>query len=160
MSLALHRRIPGLRRPFLKRDAARAERDAALAERNTAVAERDAARAERDAALAERKLFYLKESYERHVAYCKKSSQLDEAMSYAVGGEFDLIGDIECAIMQYYGLEPTHYLIDVGCGSGRLAKPLSNYLAGRYLGTDLVQDLVDYARRLVASRIWFAFSRC
>jgi hypothetical protein len=54
MSLSLHRKIPGLRRPFLKLDAARAKRDAALAERNAALAKRDAALAERDAALAER----------------------------------------------------------------------------------------------------------
>ena len=31
---------------------------------------------------------------------------------------------------------------DVGCGSGRLAKPLSTYLTGRYLGTDLVPTTV------------------
>ena len=54
MSLSLHRKIPGLRRPFLKLDAARAKRNAALAERNAALAERDAALAERNAALAER----------------------------------------------------------------------------------------------------------
>jgi hypothetical protein len=43
MSLSLHRKIPGLRRPFLKLDAARAKRNAALAERNAALVERDAA---------------------------------------------------------------------------------------------------------------------
>jgi SAM-dependent methyltransferase len=99
-------------------------------------------------------LLNLKESYERWVAYCKKQAPFDEAMRSAVGGEFELIGNIECALLRHYGLRPTHYLIDVGCGSGRLAKPLSSYLAGRYLGTDLVQDLVDYARRLVNQPLW------
>lgn len=43
MAHAWHRKIPGLRRPFLKLDAARAKRDAAIAERDAAIAARDAA---------------------------------------------------------------------------------------------------------------------
>jgi len=42
----------------------------------------------------------------------------------------------------------------VGCGSGRLAKPLSEYLTGKYLGFDVVPQLVDYARKLVRRPDW------
>ena len=75
-------------------------------------------------------------------------------MQLAVGGNFDATGALERDLLIHYGLKKTDYLIDVGCGSGRLAKPLSEYLVGRYLGIDVVPDLVDYARALVARRDW------
>ncbi|MBV8069771.1 MAG: class I SAM-dependent methyltransferase [Acidobacteriaceae bacterium] len=70
------------------------------------------------------------------------------------GGEFDLIGQIELAILRYYGLKPGDFLIDVGCGPGRLAKPLSAYLRGRYSGFDIVDALVDHAKLLVNRPDW------
>ena len=80
--------------------------------------------------------------------------KLDDAMHFAVGGEFEMMGAIECDILKHFGLASTGYLIDVGCGSGRLAKPLSAYLNGRYLGIDIVPELVDYARRITARPDW------
>jgi len=72
---------------------------------------------------------------------------LAEAMSRAVGGSYDALGEIEKQMLIGYGLEPSHTLIDVGCGSGRLAKALVPHLThGRYLGTDVVWELLDYAR--------------
>jgi SAM-dependent methyltransferase len=41
--------------------------------------------------------------------------------------------------------------VDVGCGSGRLAKPLSSFLKGSYLGIDVVDDFLSNARRLTAN---------
>jgi ubiquinone/menaquinone biosynthesis C-methylase UbiE len=61
---------------------------------------------------------------------------------------------IERELLIQYGLRPDHDVIDVGCGSGRLAKPLSAYLRGGYLGIDVVPDLVDYARALVGRADW------
>ena len=78
----------------------------------------------------------------------------DEAMENAVGGHFEAIGRIEQALVRHYGLGENDYLIDVGCGSGRLAKPLSPYLKGPYLGVDLVPDLIEYARRITARPDW------
>ncbi|WP_375461809.1 class I SAM-dependent methyltransferase [uncultured Enterovirga sp.] len=91
----------------------------------------------------------LKAAYIRHVARLVQEMPADEAMSAAVGGAFDGIGAIETALVRHYGLPADGYLIDVGCGSGRLAKPLSAYLSGSYLGLDLVPALLDHARRLV-----------
>lgn len=72
----------------------------------------------------------------------------------AIGGAFDIIGQIELKLLQRFGLRPEHYLVDVGCGSGRLAKPLSRYLTGRYLGFDLVADLVAHARQITNRPDW------
>ncbi len=75
-------------------------------------------------------------------------------MRMAVGGGFDEIGVIERETLIYHGLKKDDYLIDVGCGSGRLAKPLAEYLEGKYLGIDVVPDLIDYARKLVPRPDW------
>jgi SAM-dependent methyltransferase len=96
----------------------------------------------------------LKKMYESWVDGLKRSLPRDEAMHLAVGGTFELIGKIECDILRHYGLRADDYLIDVGCGSGRLAKPLSSYLKGPYLGFDLVADLIDYAREITARPEW------
>ena len=96
----------------------------------------------------------LKKAYEQWVSRWKGERPLDQAMHLAVGGEFETVGAIECDIVKHFGLASTGYLIDVGCGSGRLAKPLSAYLRGRYLGIDVVADLVDYARRVTDRPDW------
>jgi ubiquinone/menaquinone biosynthesis C-methylase UbiE len=75
-------------------------------------------------------------------------------MRSAVGGEFEAIGTLELETLKYFGLKEDAYVIDVGCGSARLALPLSKYLKGRYLGIDIVPDLLDYARRTVGRGDW------
>ncbi|MBL8687560.1 MAG: class I SAM-dependent methyltransferase [Rhodospirillaceae bacterium] len=96
----------------------------------------------------------LKRKYESWVEHWKARAPHAEAMEMAIGGAFDIIGQIELELLQRYGLKPEHYLIDVGCGSGRLARPLSRYLTGRYLGFDLVADLVAHARQIANRPDW------
>jgi ubiquinone/menaquinone biosynthesis C-methylase UbiE len=78
----------------------------------------------------------------------------DQAMQQAVGGEYAAMGKLEHHLLMQYGLSENDYVVDVGCGSGRLAKPLSGYLKGRYLGTDIVPDLIDYAIKVVDRPDW------
>jgi SAM-dependent methyltransferase len=78
----------------------------------------------------------------------------DQAMEAAVGGHFRVMGDLQLALLRRYGLRSDDYLIDVGCGSGRLAKPLSAFLRGPYLGIDLVPALVAHAQRIVGRPDW------
>jgi 2-polyprenyl-3-methyl-5-hydroxy-6-metoxy-1,4-benzoquinol methylase len=89
---------------------------------------------------------HLKVAYERFVSSVRATHPKDEAMSLAVGGSFERTGNIELAVLRNFGLRPDGYLIDVGCGSGRLAKSLATYFTGHYSGFDVVADLVDYAR--------------
>lgn len=78
----------------------------------------------------------------------------EEAARLTVGGQFEAVGLLLREAVVHHGLGKNDYLIDVGCGSGRLAKPLSDYLAGRYLGIDVVPGLVKYARNLVPRPDW------
>jgi ubiquinone/menaquinone biosynthesis C-methylase UbiE len=92
-------------------------------------------------------LHYLKD-YRRLISVLKtrKASEA-EAMEAAVGGSFDAMGQIELDLLRMHGLSDGMRLVDVGCGSGRLAIPLSKAMRVGYHGLDVVPDLVDYARR-------------
>ncbi|HVF42376.1 MAG TPA: class I SAM-dependent methyltransferase [Pyrinomonadaceae bacterium] len=93
-------------------------------------------------------------SYLRLARGLTRARDVDRAMQQAVGGEFEAVGLLELETLKYFGLREDDYVVDVGCGSGRLALPLSQYLKGRYLGIDIVPDLVDYARRTVGRDDW------
>src|SRR6476660_2563804 len=82
--------------------------------------------------------FHFLEDYRALVRDLIARYPLPEAMSRAVGGSYDALGEVEKQLLIGYGLLPTHTLIDVGCGAGRLAKALVPYLTeGRFLGTDV-----------------------
>jgi len=50
------------------------------------------------------------------------------------------------------GLHPTDRILDIGCGVGRLAAPLTTYLAGDgcYDGFDIDQELVQWCQRNIS----------
>lgn len=76
---------------------------------------------------------------------------LSQKMAEAVGGNFDSIGYLEARLLIEEKLRKTDTLIDVGCGSGRLATNLLDYLdEGKYIGLDVVPELHQYAKQLCA----------
>ncbi len=93
-------------------------------------------------------------TYPRLVDALKRAHGTEKAMKMAVGGEFEAIGFLEMETLKHFGLKEDSYAIDVGCGSGRLAVPLSGYLTGRYLGIDVVPELIEHARRMTGRPDW------
>jgi 2-polyprenyl-3-methyl-5-hydroxy-6-metoxy-1,4-benzoquinol methylase len=83
--------------------------------------------------------------YESFVEMLLANFPEHEAMSHAVGGAYEETGGKERAILEYAGLRSGMSLVDIGCGSGRLATALRD-LPLNYLGTDVVQKLLDYAK--------------
>jgi ubiquinone/menaquinone biosynthesis C-methylase UbiE len=81
-------------------------------------------------------------------------------MARAVGGgDYHAIGEAERGVLVALGLKSGDGVIDVGCGSGRLATALDR--SGppvHYLGTDVVPELVSYARNRCANRETWRFS--
>jgi ubiquinone/menaquinone biosynthesis C-methylase UbiE len=67
-------------------------------------------------------------------------------MSAGVGGQFDHVGQIEADLMTYFGLQSGMSLLDLGCGSGRLASKIGQKLAIGYLGLDIVKEFLAYAK--------------
>ena len=110
---------------------------------------------------------YIK-SYEAHLDALIAAHGREEAMSLVVGGQYHGIGILESSALITHGLRPEHSLIDVGCGSGRLGFALRSYLAaqpfnkeekkyesaGRYLGTDVLAQALDYAREKCGRPDW------
>src|SRR5471032_314744 len=87
-------------------------------------------------------------SYPNHLAQLRATLPNDAALEAAVGGEFVTIGKLERALLCSLGLADDHFVVDVGCGSGRLAHQLAAFPELRYLGTDVVPDRLDQARKL------------
>lgn len=57
--------------------------------------------------------------------------------------------------VEFGGLKPTHRVLDVGCGIGRLAVPLTNFLdreKGSYEGFDIVKSGIDWCKKNIQSR--------
>jgi ubiquinone/menaquinone biosynthesis C-methylase UbiE len=91
--------------------------------------------------------YHFVDEYRAHVQQLMAQYPLDEAMSLAVGGDYDGTGKALVAILQNCGLSEGMSIIDLGCGSGRLAKHLGiTFDRLNYLGIDVVQELLDYAR--------------
>ncbi len=90
--------------------------------------------------------FHFVEDYEKYVAHLIETMPIDEAMSLAVGGDYDGVGDIERSVLTWAGLENGGTLVDLGCGSGRLASSLGRTMEIEFIGVDIVQSLLDYAQ--------------
>lgn len=91
--------------------------------------------------------FHFVEDYERLVDQLIGAHPIDEAMSIAVGGNYELLGHIELAALKQAGLAEKMDILDLGCGSGRLANAL--HIAGidvQYTGIDIIQVFLDYAQ--------------
>jgi ubiquinone/menaquinone biosynthesis C-methylase UbiE len=76
------------------------------------------------------------------------------AMEWIVGGQYDQIGILESSALITLGLKRGDTLIDVGCGSGRLPFKLRDYLTGRFIGTDILAEALDFASEKCGRSDW------
>ena len=96
----------------------------------------------------------LRGGYRRWAQQARHGRSTPEAMKSAIGGQFEAYGQIQVDMLRFFGLRDHATLIDVGCGAGRTAIPLSKTHRGAYLGTDLVPDLVAFARKSCGRPDW------
>lgn len=61
-------------------------------------------------------------------------------------GNFVWIGDSFFRTLKRYGLKPDDVVLDIGCGQGRMARPLVEELSGRYCGVDINLDGIEWCR--------------
>lgn len=63
------------------------------------------------------------------------------------GGEFVFVGDEFFGILKRHGLMPDMKILDVGCGQGRMARPLVDFLdKGEYTGFDISKASIDWSK--------------
>ncbi len=93
-------------------------------------------------------------SYSRMLKYLASIHPWDTAMSLAMGGDYAAVGAIEAELLKRFGLKANDFLVDVGCGSGRLATALATFFHGRYLGIDVVPEMLEYAASGVKRPDW------
>jgi len=94
------------------------------------------------------------ETYQKHTKRLQQKYTRKQAMSLAVGGDFDAVGILEYCLLIQQGLQRQQTVVDVGCGSGRLAFQLREFLTGQYIGTDVVPDLYKYAQEICKRPDW------
>ena len=71
------------------------------------------------------------------------------------GGDYELIGRISLGVLLMEGLKPGDTLVDLGCGTGRLAVQVIPWLGegGRYIGIDISKTMLAHARVLIDQKI-------
>jgi len=69
-------------------------------------------------------------------------------------GDFVKTGEqIRDQLVELAGLKPSHRVLDVGCGLGRVAVPLTNFLegGGSYEGFDIVESAIRWCNSRISS---------
>jgi SAM-dependent methyltransferase len=77
------------------------------------------------------------------------------SMIFIGSGDFTVIGnEFKSYFIQLAGLQPGARVLDVGCGIGRMAVPLTEYLSpdGEYWGFDVVEKGIDWCRKRISSK--------
>lgn len=92
----------------------------------------------------------------RHLVRFLRRSGGDETEVFerAVGGKYHKQGAAQADLIREIAPRGAFTLLDVGCGSGRLAHALRNEERISYFGVDVVPDLLDYAREMSARPDW------
>lgn len=66
-------------------------------------------------------------------------------------GDYQLIGRLEKALLFREGFTPSGTLVDLGCGTGRLAIHIVPEMqGGRYIGTDISPTMLKHAQQAIA----------
>ena len=78
-----------------------------------------------------------------------------ESMNFVGKGDFEKIGrEFKQYFIDLANIQPSDRILDVGCGIGRMAVPLTDYLSpeGEYWGFDIVQMGIRWCQRRISPK--------
>jgi ubiquinone/menaquinone biosynthesis C-methylase UbiE len=85
-------------------------------------------------------------------------------MIFVGDGDYKSVGlAFRDLFIKYGGLKPEHRVLDVGCGIGRMAVPLTGYLSAKaeYHGFDIVKSGIKWCQQAITPRYPnFHFTHC
>ena len=80
------------------------------------------------------------------------------AETFIGGGNFEKVGDDFFEVLKRHGMSSNSHVLDVGCGQGRMARPLVGYLDnGSYTGFDIVGSGIHWCHKHYADIENFSF---
>lgn len=77
------------------------------------------------------------------------------SMMFVGVGDFEKIGqEFKDYFIHLANLQPNDRVLDVGCGNGRMAVPLTNYLSkfGEYYGVDIVEKAIEWGKTRITPK--------
>lgn len=101
-----------------------------------------------------RRLYYLPFDIVSFLAPPKSYLHPPKGMIFTGSGDFIKTGErFREIFIRHCGLLPSHYVLDVGSGIGRIAIPLSEYLSkeARYEGFDIVKTGIDWCEKNITT---------
>lgn len=108
-----------------------------------------------------RRLYYLPLDVFSSVSNKKQELVPPQGLIFTGRGDFVKIGDsIAQQLINLCGLKPGHKVLDIGCGIGRIARPMTVILnkEGAYNGFDIVKDGIDWCIKAYSKYPNFHFS--
>lgn len=93
------------------------------------------------------------EAYALHTA--RRIELTGHQAAVGAGDNWDAHGNLQRDFLIHQGLKPRHRLLDIGCGTGRLARKIVPYLEpGRYLGVDIAPAAIAAALKVGEVEGW------
>jgi ubiquinone/menaquinone biosynthesis C-methylase UbiE len=102
-----------------------------------------------------RRIYYLPVDLYTAVTGQRKPMIPPRGKIFIGSGDFARTGDtIKEQLIKLAGLQPNHRILDVGCGLGRVAVPLTGYLdgSGSYEGFDIVKSAIVWCNKKISSQ--------
>lgn len=97
---------------------------------------------------------YLRVEYHGGILAGRRDPLVAPDWLHGVGGAFEKMGEkFFRFFVNYGGLGPHERVLDVGCGTGRMARPLARYLeTGTYDGIDIVEPSIRWCQKVYRRR--------